>query len=256
MRKETQTIRPAGSATRPKGFTLIELLVVIAIIAILAGLLLPALSRAKSRAQGAKCLNNLKQLQLAWQVYADDHEDGIAPSAGGSPTTNQSWCAGQFVMNPSDCTNLALLDNSLLGQYCANNAIYKCPGDRSINVRSMSENCMMNGDDADLNGFTFFRKTTDITSTSQYFVFIDESSTTIDNGHFRIDFNLNYSATVIRDNPAAYHGQSGTLSFADGHAIPKHWTVNPVTDTNPDGIWLMQHASFPVGGAWASPIIP
>ena len=121
----------------------------------------------------------------------------------------------------------------------------------------MSENLAMNGDDADLPGFTFFRKTIDITSTSQYFVFIDESSTTIDNAHFRVDLNQNYSATIIRDNPAAYHGGSGCFSFADGHGMMKRWTVNPVVDTNPDGIWLMQHTTFPSDGTtWGSPIIP
>jgi prepilin-type N-terminal cleavage/methylation domain-containing protein/prepilin-type processing-associated H-X9-DG protein len=240
-----------------RGFTLIELLVVIAIIAILASLLLPALSRAKIKAQGTRCMNNVKQLQVAWQLYADENGDVIAPSAGGTPTTNQSWCAGNFIANPGDSTNLELIKTSLMGRYSGNTGIYKCPGDTTANVRSMSDNCAMNGDDTDLPGFTFFKKASSVPAATQYFVFIDESSETIDNAHFRIDFNQNYAAAAVRDNPAAYHGMSGNVSFVDGHATAKRWNDNPVTDMNPDGIWLMQHGSLPSDGtAWSSPIIP
>jgi prepilin-type N-terminal cleavage/methylation domain-containing protein/prepilin-type processing-associated H-X9-DG protein len=239
-----------------RGFTLIELLVVIAIIAILASLLLPALSRAKVRAQGTRCLNNVTQLQLAWQLYADDSNDVIAPSASGSPATNQSWCAGNFLVTAADKTNLDLIKNSLLGRLSGSTGIYKCPGDATVNVRSMSENCAMNGDDTDLTGFTFFKKTSSVPSSSQYFVFIDESAATIDNAHFRIDFDQTYSKAV-RDNPAAYHAQSGNLSFVDGHAAARHWHASPVTDLNPDGIWLMQHGSRPSDGTdWNAPLLP
>lgn len=239
-------------------FTLIELLVVIAIIAILAALLLPALAAAKAKAQGIRCLNNTKQLQLAWQMYADENHDLIPPSAGGSPGTNQSWCAGNFMTHPADKTNVDLLKNSLMGQEAGSTGIYKCPGDPTDNVRSYSENCAMNGDDADLMAnFKFFKKTTSVPTPSQYFVFIDESSTTIDNGHFRIDFNQNYNAVNVHDNPAAYHGGSGNTSFVDGHAASRHWHAKPVTDMNPDGLWLMQHGSIPAdGSAWGSPIVP
>jgi prepilin-type processing-associated H-X9-DG protein len=114
----------------------------------------------------------------------------------------------------------------------------------------------MNGDD-NLSNFTFFRKATSIPSPSQYFVFIDESSDTIDNAHFLIGFDTDYNNATIRDNPAVYHGMSGNLSYADGHAASKKWDSKPVDDTQPDGLWLMQHGSLPADGtAWPGPLIP
>ena len=231
---------------------MIELLVVIAIIAILAALLLPVLSRAKVKAQGIKCMNNVKQLQLAWQLYADDYADAIPPSGSGSPGINQSWCAGNFMANPPDHINLDLIKNSLLGHYSINTGIYKCPGDVTENVRSYSENWAMNNDDPAGNypsDFMIFRKAASMPAPEQYFVFIDESDVTIDNAHFKIAFDTTYGAAVI-DNPAAYHGMSGCTSFADGHAAAHRWHANPAADTNPDGIWLMQHGSQPLNSAW------
>ncbi len=242
-----------------RAFTLIELLVVIAIIAILAAMLLPALSKAKVRAQGIKCLNNTKQLQLAWQLYADENGDIIPPSAGGSPAPNQSWCAGHFKDNPDDSTDLSLLKNSLLGPLAGSTGIYKCPGDTTDNVRSYSENCAMNNDKTDTcwTNFVLFHKTISVPSPSQYFVFIDESSETIDNAHFLIGFDTTYT-TAVADKPATYHGGSGNTSFVDGHVSSHKWHASPVTDTdlNPDGIWLMQHGSLPTGGnGWPAPVI-
>src|SRR5580698_6606199 len=105
--------RPNGAA-----FTLIELLVVIAIIAILAAMLLPALAKAKARAQGIKCVSNGKQFMLAWIMYADEFNGALVPnpSSGDDPdlniTTNNSWVAGDM-SNPTQATNVDLIKNAL-----------------------------------------------------------------------------------------------------------------------------------------------
>lgn len=233
--------------SKPRGFTLIELLVVIAIIAILAAMLLPALSKAKTKGQGISCLNNLKQLQLGWFMYSGDNDDKVVRSAGmdqlvqfpndpaGQPGGAKSqWVLGNIDTLPA-ATNSQLVQAGLLFPYVNSLGVYKCPADRKMmasapTVRSMSMNCWMNPirDWNSIMGYggasalRVFRKQTDIMAPTpaRCWVLIDENPASINDGWFVCDPN---NKTSWPDVPASYHNGAGGLSFADGHAEIKKW---------------------------------
>ena len=252
MQQKRTWIHP-GPRPAAEGFTLIELLVVIAIIAILAALLLPALSKSKLKGQQVFCMNNLKQLQVAMVLYADDNADHLAENPG-STITPHSWVTGReswdlFPSPPNtDNTNIANLTSCELGPYVVKNVgIFKCPSDvylgaRGPRVRSVSLNGFV-GDVLEINGLNIntprgtwrrFLKTGDFFIPALTFVFLDECPDSINDDFFSV---LMAPDAPWTDVPASTHNGAGGFSFADGHAEIKKWldgtTLSPVRRVNP-----------------------
>jgi prepilin-type N-terminal cleavage/methylation domain-containing protein/prepilin-type processing-associated H-X9-DG protein len=255
-RTKTQKLNEAVVHSLRRAFTLIELLVVIAIIAILAALLLPSLSRAKGRSQGISCLNNLRQLQIASNLYSGDSADKVVSVAGITvlqldPNAPAAQPGGQFAAwvlgavdqnSPADSqssTNNLCIQNGLLYASISSLAVYKCPGDRKVGpgnvptVRSYSMNMWMGtldpigendptGASANMasSPYRVFKRLTDVTRPSEIWTATDEDPNSINDSALEVWPTGNEWV----DSPAHYHNSRGSIAFADGHVEGRKWT--------------------------------
>ena len=268
-------------ARRPGGFTLIELLVVIAIIAILAALLLPALGKAKARAQRIGCLSNLRQLAVTWQLYTDDSR-GALPANGFVTDPNSGtrlWVLGSEHIFPEAFTNLDYVLNpryALFADYLKAPAVYKCPSDRQEptfrgveypKVRSYALNSFLgwvpppDGSMPNPN-YDLYLNANQYASAkpSQLFTFLDGAPLNVCFAAFKMYMG---DGTYFWHRPSAEHERGGCLAFADGHVEAHRWQDPAtlrlahtgssgdgdhyawVTYANPDFMWLREHATTP-----------
>lgn len=270
-------LKPSFHRCRQHGFTLIELLVVIAIIAILAGMLLPALGKAKAKTVGIQCMNNTKQLQLGFTLYAGDQAEVLLACQDGLPDKRANWCGGDVSWGSSN-TGSNDVARSPMMKYVGNAfAVWKCPADQSFVVsggrrvprfRSNSMSQVFgygewldgSGSGRNQTAWRTYSKEGNIVNPSQTWVFVDEHSGSINDAAFANQMrDADTASARIIDMPASYHNGACGFSFADGHSEIKRWrgkTIQPKAvfgqnvslnipagDSRPDVLWFFQNTT-------------
>jgi prepilin-type processing-associated H-X9-DG protein len=259
-------------------FTLVELVVVLAVVFVLMLLLVPALAGSRTNSKAVQCLNNLRRLTGAWQMYASDNDDRMVTNANFGATV--SWAAGWLDWSTSsDNTNTTKLitpSQSLIARYVQSADLFKCPADvyrSGIQValnhpgraRSVSLNAALGGNPVllanQIPGRFYFaaRRISELNrpGPANTMAMLDEHPDSINDANFQFYAGLVSSSAQWVDFPASYHNSGAGISFADGRATLRRWrdprTVPPVrylsitatvSPNNLDYVWMNDHMPY------------